>query len=128
MILPDDISVKLVDFPRGRSTHEAVTPRPDGTYLILIDARLSNDGQEREFAHALQHIEAGDFEKPDVQLIEAAAHGQDLPKEEVKRLHRRANPGITRARKRAEKAADLNGMAWDDFVFACRDADMWKGY
>lgn len=127
-ILPDDINVVLMDFPKKRKTHEAVTQNADGTYTIFIDARISSEGQQREFNHAMQHIEAGDFEKPDVQLIEAAAHGRELPKEEVKKMHRRANPWITRARKRAEKAADLNGMEWDDFVFACRDADMWKGY
>lgn len=74
MTLPDDITVVLKDFPPGK-VHEAVRQRPDGTYLVLIDARLNQIRQLEEYEHALHHIENGDFDKADVQQIEAEAHG-----------------------------------------------------
>lgn len=74
MILPDDITVVLKDFPPGK-IHEAVRQRPDGTFLVMIDARLNQIRQLEEYEHALKHIRNGDFEKADVQQIEAEAHG-----------------------------------------------------
>ena len=74
-----DVIVHLIDFPKGK-VHEAVTENADGSYSVFIDARLSNDGQLREYEHALKHIESGDFEKDDVQLIETRDYIQ-CPKE-----------------------------------------------
>lgn len=128
-ILPDDINVVLMDFPKRRKTHEAVTQNADGTYTIFIDARISTEGQQREFNHAMQHIKNGDFDKHDVQLIEAAAHGRPLPKTEVRKMHRRSiEAALTRARRRSERAADALGMDYEDFIFAQHDADLFKGY
>ena len=62
----------LIDFPaRGR---EIVTPNDDGTYTVLINARLSAYAQREALDHALEHIRRGDFDKVDVQTIEAEAH------------------------------------------------------
>lgn len=80
MILPDDITIVLKDFPRGK-IHEAVRQRPDGTFLVLIDARLNHVRQLEEYEHALWHIEHGDFDKVDVQQIEAEAHQIVKPSE-----------------------------------------------
>ena len=70
--LPPEIIVVLIDFPaRGR---EIVTPNEDGTYTVLINARLSAYAQREALDHALEHIRRGDFDKVDVQTIEAEAH------------------------------------------------------
>ena len=68
-----DVNVYLINFPvPGR---ELVTENEDGSYTILINARLSDKGRLQAYEHALRHIEAGDFEGGSVQEIEARAHG-----------------------------------------------------
>lgn len=51
-----------------------VVPNEDGSYTILINARLSQEGQLRAYQHAMKHIQNEDFEKSDVQSIEFKAH------------------------------------------------------
>lgn len=66
------ITVVYIDFPgRGR---EMVTRNEDGSHTVLINARLSQYMQRLALDHALEHIERGDFDKADVQSIEAEAH------------------------------------------------------
>lgn len=67
-----DVNVYLLNFPN--SGKEMVVKNEDDTYTILINARLSHDAQLRAYKHALSHIENNDFEKQDVQKIEAIAH------------------------------------------------------
>lgn len=67
----DDIYVHFHPLP-GEIT-EAVCPC-NGGYNVTIDPRQSRDGLIRSYNHALQHIEDNDFEKEDVQAIEASAH------------------------------------------------------
>lgn len=76
-ILPDDITVVFGDFPSGK-VHEFVKQRPDGTYLIKIDARLNYEMRLKKYQHALKHIEDGDFDKIDIQQIEAEAHEKPI--------------------------------------------------
>ena len=104
MTLPDDITVVLKDFPPGK-IHEAVRQRPDGTFLVLIDSRLNYEQRLNEYRHALLHIERGDFDKTDVQRIEAEAHGlvKPLPIEPpVKTAKRRKPRWLTMMEKRIE--------------------------
>lgn len=122
-----DIFVHLIDFPRGKKVHEAVTPNEDGSYSVFIDARLSAAGQIREYEHALKHIEAGDFEKADVQLIEAAAHGQTLPPKEVRKWRRGVDAALTRAHNRHERAAMRLGMDYYDYMLDLHDRELFEG-
>ncbi len=46
----------------------------DGSYTILINAKLSDQGRIEAYKHALKHIKNDDFDKMDVQEIEASAH------------------------------------------------------
>lgn len=46
----------------------------DGSYTILINAKLSDRGQVLAYKHALKHIVNEDFEKENVQEIERHAH------------------------------------------------------
>ena len=131
MILRDDIFVVLMDFPAGRKVHEAVTENADGTYTIFIDSRLSEDGQQHEYEHAMKHIEDGDFEKPDVQIIEVVAHGQKVEKLQAKEAKKRwanYNRAMTRAYHRAERAAKALGMDYEDYIFARHDLELFRGY
>ena len=71
MITPD-VNCKIIDFPvKGK---EMVMPNEDGSYTILINARLSQIGRIKAYEHALKHILNDDFEKNDVQEIEKNAH------------------------------------------------------
>lgn len=51
-----------------------VIKNEDGSYTILINAKLSDQGRIEAYEHALKHIENEDFEKTNVQEIESAAH------------------------------------------------------
>lgn len=52
----------------------------DDSYTIFIDSHLSAEQQKEVFQHEISHIMNGDFEKTDVQQIEAEAHGLIIPK------------------------------------------------
>ena len=65
-----DIFVYLVDMP----VREAVTPCGAFSYTVYINARLSDSERQRAFLHALGHIQRGDFEREDADMIEAVAH------------------------------------------------------
>lgn len=68
-----DVNTFLVNFPAPGS--EMVVQNEDGSYTILINAKLSQDGQIKAYQHALSHIQNEDFDKSDIQSIEFQAHG-----------------------------------------------------
>lgn len=68
------INCQLIDFPvKGR---EMVVSNDDGSYTILINARLSDAGRMEAYEHAMKHILNDDFNKMDVQKIESKAHAK----------------------------------------------------
>lgn len=73
-----DVNVVLLDFHKRRG-HEMVVENEDGSFTIMINSRLSYQGQLDAYYHAMSHIENGDFQKDSVQAIEAAAHAAKLP-------------------------------------------------
>lgn len=68
------LNVQVLDFKTTCGT-ELVTPNEDGTFTVLINARMSYETQRKALLHALGHILNDDFGKENVQQIEAAAHG-----------------------------------------------------
>lgn len=103
--IPDvDINVIVMDF-KDVKAKEMVTENSDGSYSIFINARLSSECQLKAYEHALTHINNNDFEKADVQQIEAIAHSQDTPikKEELSDFHERILAQIRRSRKRIKR-------------------------
>ena len=70
--MADDIYVYLRPLPEG--INELVMPCADG-YTVYIADRLDQEHQMKAYEHALRHIANNDFDKSDVQEIEAAAHG-----------------------------------------------------
>ena len=93
-----DVNVALLNMPT--TTAETVTENSDGSFTIFINSRLSYERQLKAYAHAIKHIESGDFEKHSVQSIEYQTHNniradgntEVVPAqkylEKVKRLHR----------------------------------------
>lgn len=76
-----DVNVLLIDFQVPGK--EMVVSNEDGSYTILINAKLSQDGQLKAYQHALNHINDGDFEKSDIQSIELRAHELEQSKKVV---------------------------------------------
>ena len=67
----DEVFVYLVDLPPG--INEMVTPCCDG-HTIYIDKKLDNIHRIKAYEHAMEHISHDDFNKNNVQEIEAVAH------------------------------------------------------
>lgn len=115
--MTQDVNVVVIDFKDIRG-NEMVSVNEDGSYTILINARLSHTGQLEAYKHAMKHIQEEDFQKSDVQTIEYTAH--DLPEnvvpepakeylERIKRLqaeHRRIKRQIERDKKRVQFIMD----------------------
>lgn len=104
MMMTPDVNVSVIDF-KGIPGRELVTENEDGSYTILINARLSYQGQLDAYQHAMKHIENDDFRKQDVQKIEAVAHGQveQIAKEELPEFHRRILSEIRKSRRRIQR-------------------------
>lgn len=56
-----DVNVVLLDFPA--SGNEMVFENEDGSYTIMINSRLSCEGQLKAYRHAMHHIEMMIFQK-----------------------------------------------------------------
>lgn len=70
----DDIFIYLIKMPPG--IREAVTPCLDG-YTIYLDERLTREELIKEYDHAMEHINNGDFfnDTMSVSEKEMRAHG-----------------------------------------------------
>lgn len=67
------IGVHLVDLPHG--VRGFTKKNKDGSYTIMINARLSSEMQIATYDHEISHIEGGDYEyKGDVDGIEKHRH------------------------------------------------------
>lgn len=110
-----DANIFLVNFPT--SEKEMVVQNEDDSYTILINAKLSQDGQLKAYQHALNHINNGDFEKSDVQNIELQAHELNASKsivpipasnfeKQIKRLQKEQKK-IQKVLKNKEQEIDL---------------------
>ena len=125
-----NVNVILMDFKSTKS-NELVVVNEDDTFTVFINARLSADGQLRAYQHAMRHIENNDFEKDDVQAIEAAAHSEQqvqplakpIPaKEYLERLawHRREQKRIKKKIQEDEERVRFLAEYGDAFAVAER--------
>lgn len=73
--MTQDVNVVVIDFKTSKG-NEMISVNEDGSYTILINARLSYEGQLKAYEHAMEHIRNNDFEKDNVQKIEYDAHTQ----------------------------------------------------
>ena len=100
-----DVNTFLVNFPVPGN--EMVVQNEDGSYTILINAKLSQDGQIKAYQHALSHIQNEDFDKSDIQSIEFQAHGLESSEEiipaPIDKYEKRIRQ-LQRERKKIQKA------------------------
>ncbi len=71
-LLTEAIGVYFINMDVG--VHEQVVKNEDDSYTIFINAKLNRDSQMAAYHHALMHILNDDFNKTDVDSIEANAH------------------------------------------------------
>lgn len=69
-LLTEAIGVYFIDM--DTAVEEEVHPNEDGSFTIIINARISHSRQMLAYQHALEHIMENDFEKPDADEIEKA--------------------------------------------------------
>ena len=124
----ENISVHIIDF-KSAGIDEQVILNQDGSYTILIDARASYEAQAAAYEHAMSHIRNGDFQKEDVQQIEAEAHGIEpatpiiqmeeiQPKKKVQaKSNRKAWAKVNRQRREMQRYCDMMGMDFEDYLF-----------
>lgn len=62
-------------YMNGMKTNEVVTENEDGSYTIFVNSYLCESKRLSAIRHAIRHTRECDFEKADVQEIEAEAHG-----------------------------------------------------
>ena len=74
----EDVFVELIDFGKDTTAKEMVVENPDGSYTVFLNARYSFNQQQESARHALRHVKEADFEKQNVQKIEAEAHRSEL--------------------------------------------------
>lgn len=67
-----DVFLYPVDMPDG--INEMVSPGWEDDYTIYVNCRLPYSKQVRVVDHAIGHLRREDFNKEDVQQIEADAH------------------------------------------------------
>lgn len=66
-----DYQIFFID---GMNVNEVITENEDGSYTIFVNSNLCDSKRLKAISHAFKHIKARDFEKDDVQEIEANAH------------------------------------------------------
>lgn len=121
-----DVNVVLLDFPRPGN--EMVCENEDGSFTIMINARLSYENQLKSYQHAMKHIQNNDFQKTDTQMIEAIAHAAKAPEKpeyissdkfimQIKRL-RKERDRIQRQLQQVEAEAEVRRSMnpWDGWT------------
>lgn len=123
----EEVNVKLLDM--DTKIPEQLVKNDDDSYTIFLNSRLSQESHIKSYVHALRHIKDNDFDKTNVQQIEAEAHDMPIPdntdqtpadkfKKRLDKL-RRERSRIQKELQKKEKEIDflikVNGS--DDFLF-----------
>lgn len=103
----EDVYLEIYDFKELKGD-EFVTQNDDGSYTIFINSRLSLYAQRLAAEHAIDHIRRRDFEKENVQEIEAVAHHIHEHKnnemdEELAEFYKRLHDYLVREVRRLKK-------------------------
>lgn len=100
-----DVNIVLLDF-HEKPGREMVVENEDGSFTIIVNARLSRQGQIEAYYHAKRHIDNGDFQKENVQIIETVAHNISIP-DNVERIpankYEKQIKAIQRRRRKIQK-------------------------
>ncbi len=76
------LTILLVDMDTGID-EQVVFNSADDCYTVLLNSRCSDEAMRSAFQHARGHILNGDFDKDQVQRIEAYAHGLAEPEVQI---------------------------------------------
>lgn len=68
-----DINTIEVDLPTSISAY--VVANCDASFTIVLNARMTYEHKRASYLHELSHIQNGDYDKENVDLIEIHAHG-----------------------------------------------------
>lgn len=68
------MEVRIMDLP---PRIKGFVTRRDGVPVIVLNARLNREQQQKAYLHEKKHIDNNDFEKEDVDQIEANAHEKE---------------------------------------------------
>lgn len=78
------INTVLIDMEIG--IYEQISQNSDGSYTIFLNSRYNDTVLREAYLHAIGHIKRHDWEKTDVQEVEAIAHGAPDPAPEKSSL------------------------------------------
>lgn len=67
-----DVNCVMADMPAAIKAYTVLNS--DDSYTIILNSRLNYEQHLKSYAHELFHIENGDYEKTNVDLIEFRAH------------------------------------------------------
>lgn len=130
--MTSDVKVIMMDMPTTIRSY--VRANPDGSYSIIINAKLSRPDQQKCCLHELQHIANGDFDvdrTESVQEIETRAHSS-APDQESKhdafiRMKlaqiRKRKKALDRKLNRLQRKAEEKDSRGYDFLRA--EAERW---
>ena len=66
-----DYFVRVIPFPAGSGCDGAVTPNPDGTYSVYLDACTTFERRKLACDHEVSHMEDQDFwNGKDIRMVE----------------------------------------------------------
>lgn len=68
----NEIITRLADLPTTVPAYTILTK--DGDFVVVLNARMSNERRIEAYRHELKHIKGNDFFKNNVDLIEIHAH------------------------------------------------------
>lgn len=73
-MMMEEIQTQILNMPT--SIKAFVKQAEDGTYTIILNAKLTHEAMQEAFLHELWHITHGDFQSGSCGQIEAIAHGE----------------------------------------------------
>lgn len=68
-----DVNCRIADLPTTIPAY--VVCNYDGSFTIILNARHTHERQLQSFYHEMHHINHGDYEKNNADMIEIRAHG-----------------------------------------------------
>ncbi|QNM07198.1 hypothetical protein [Wansuia hejianensis] len=94
------VNIQLLNMEIG--VKEQLVELPDGNYTLFLNSRYSTDTNYESYLHAYnKHVLGNDFEKSNVQQIEAVAHVDNNPP--APKAEKRSTPAAMMSRNIFEK-------------------------
>lgn len=130
--MTNDIYVQYYDMPT--SVKSFCRANPDGSYTIVINAKLSDESRLARYRHEIKHIKNGDFDydkNENVQVIETRAHApnpepgqavvwmtQEEIQERIAQIRKRKRKLDAAIKRRKKLVEELEREGYDFFAAA----------